>query len=224
MKLYMYPSSTVCRPVMFFAADAGIKLDYEIVDLMSGAQYQPAFAAINPSNAVPVLEDGSFRLTESSAILKYLADSVNSPAYPKDLKARAHVNETMDWFNTGFYRTFGYGMCYPQLFDHYKLADERAQAMVLAKAKADAERFLKILDARLASSDEPYLCGKEITIADYFASGLLSAGEVVGCTLEAFPNIRRWYDRMQSRPNWQAANGAVYQWAAAAKGPDYVRI
>ena len=39
------------------------------------------------------LEDGDLKLTESSAILKYLADKIGSPAYPKDLKARAKRSE-----------------------------------------------------------------------------------------------------------------------------------
>lgn len=222
MKLYTFPASTTCRPVMFFAADAGIKLEYEIVDLMAGAQYKPDYAAVNPNCHVPVLEDGSFRLTESSAILKYLADSVNSPAYPKDLKARAHVNEMMDWFNTGFYASFGYGVIYPQVLAHLKLPDENAQKVSIAAQKLHAESYLKVLDAWLAK--QPYVCGKDITIADYFGSGIISLGELVGCTLEAYPNVRRWYDRMQSRPNWQAVNGPVYQWAAAVKGPAYVHL
>jgi glutathione S-transferase len=209
---------------MFFAADAGIKLDYEIIDLMSGAQYKPEFAKVNPNCHVPVLEDGPFRLTESSAILKYLADSVNSPAYPKDLRARARVNEMMDWFNTGFYHAYGYGMTYPQLLDHLKLPDEKAQKLSIEFAKKHAEQYLSVLENKLASSNDPYLCGKDITIADYFGSGILSVGEVVGCTFAAYPNIRRWYDRMQSRPNWQATNGALYQWASAVKGPTYVHV
>ena len=65
---------------------------------------------------MPVLEDGDFRLTESSAILKYLADKTRSPAYPADLRQRARINERMDWFNTGFYRDFSYGFVYPQIF------------------------------------------------------------------------------------------------------------
>src|SRR6478736_1082679 len=84
MKLYYHPVSTVSRPVVLFAADSGIPLDYQVVDLMKGEHMQDAYGAVNPSRLVPVLKDGDFRLTESSAILKYLADKVDSPAYPKD--------------------------------------------------------------------------------------------------------------------------------------------
>ncbi|MEO8674407.1 MAG: glutathione S-transferase N-terminal domain-containing protein, partial [Casimicrobiaceae bacterium] len=63
MKLYYHPVSTTSRPVVLFAAESGIDLDLEVVDLFTGAQYQPPFEAINPSHQVPVLEDGDFRLT-----------------------------------------------------------------------------------------------------------------------------------------------------------------
>ena len=106
MKLYHHPVSTTSRPVVLFASESGIALDYQVVDLFTGAQYQPEFEAINPSHQVPVLEDDGFRLTESSAILKYLADKQGSAAYPTDPRQRARVNERLDWFNTGFYRDF----------------------------------------------------------------------------------------------------------------------
>src|SRR5262249_14786517 len=115
MKLYMHPASTACRPVMLFAAESNIPLDNEMVDVMTGAHHREPYATLNPNRLIPLLEDGDFRLTESSAILKYLADKTNSPAYPKDLKLRARVNEMMDWLNVNFYRDFGYGLVYPQL-------------------------------------------------------------------------------------------------------------
>src|SRR5262249_17762767 len=97
MKLYYHPVSPTTRPILMFAADSGAELDYQVVDLFTGENMQPAYTAVNPSQCVPVLEDGDFRLSESSAILKYLADKIGSPAYPKDLQKRARVNERMDW-------------------------------------------------------------------------------------------------------------------------------
>src|SRR5262245_56308436 len=109
MKLYFHPASTTSRPVALFAADHGIELQYQVVDLFAGEHAQPAFGAINPNQAVPVLEDGDFRLTESSAILKYLAEKTSSQAYPQELQQRSRVNERMDWFNTSLSRELCYG-------------------------------------------------------------------------------------------------------------------
>ncbi|MFO1081630.1 MAG: glutathione S-transferase family protein [Reyranellaceae bacterium] len=224
MKLYGHPASTVSRPVAFFAADNGIPLEHVVVDLFTGEQYGPAFTAINPNNAVPVLEDGDFRLTESSAILKYLADKVGSPTYPKDLRRRAEVNAAMDWFNTGFYRTLGYGLCYAQLLDPYKLADPTGQAQALAAARAAAERQLGILDRGMLGNGRPFVCGADITLADYFGSGILSLGAVIGCTYAAWPNVVAWYERLKARPGWPAGNAGLQAWVDLARGPDYVRL
>ena len=126
MKLYYHPISTTSRPIALFAAEAGIPLDYQVVDLFTGEHYKEPFVSVNPNRQVPVLEDGDFRLTESSAILKYLADKTNSPAYPKDLKQRAKINEMMDWLNTQFYREYGYGFIYPQIFPNNKRPSDAA--------------------------------------------------------------------------------------------------
>src|SRR5581483_26555 len=131
MKLYMHPVSTACRPVRLFVAENNIVMDEELVDLMTGAHLQPKYAGVNPSCLVPTLEDGDLTLTESSAILKYLADKIGSPAYPKDIKQRAKVNEVMDWVNTNFYRDWGYNLCYPQVFPHLKRRSDEAQSATL---------------------------------------------------------------------------------------------
>jgi len=224
MKLYTHPVSTVCRPVAFFAADTGIALEETVVDILTGEQYGEAYVKVNPSNAVPVLEDGGFRMTESSAILKYLAEKSRSPAYPADVQARARVNEVMDWCNTSLYRTFGYGLVYPQILEPYQLPDAGAQKLLVQAGEASARRYLGIMNDHWLGGGSGYLAGREITIADYFASGIISLGEVIGCTFADWPNLVAWYDRMKARPNWQAANGAVFGWAEAMKGQDFVRV
>ena len=120
MKLYMHPVSMTSRPVRLFIAEHNIPVEEQVVDLMKGEHYQPPYEAINPNHLVPVLDDDGFRLTESSAILKYLAEKTGSAAYPQDLQKRARVNERMDWINTQFARDFNYGFNYPQIFSFAK--------------------------------------------------------------------------------------------------------
>ena len=224
VKLYMHPASTTCRPIMMFIADTGLEVEQQVVDILAGEQYGEAFTAINPSSFVPVLEDGDFRLIESSAILKYLAELSDSPAYAGSIRERARVNEMLDWFNTNFYRTFGYGLVYAQILDGCKLPEASAQKLQVAAGKAQAERFLDVLDRHILGKGGPWLCGETLTIADYLASGMISVGELIGCTFSAHPNIAAWYDRIQALPNWKAANAALYEWASYTKGPQYVTV
>jgi glutathione S-transferase len=65
-----------------FCAEQQIPLDLVVVDLMTGQQKSESHLKVNPWGLVPALDDDGFLLTESSAILKYIADKVESPAYP----------------------------------------------------------------------------------------------------------------------------------------------
>ena len=223
MKLYMHPVSTTCRPVMQFIADNNIPVDMETVDILKGQHYEPAYSKINPNHLIPMLEDGDFRLTESSAILKYLAEKTNSPAYPKDLKARARVNEVMDWFNSQFYRDYGYGLIYPQLFPSLKRESEETQKSAIKWGKEGTERWLKVLNDHILGSHK-YLCGNEVTVADYFGLAILQVGEVIRCNLKAYPNIARWLDLMKSRPAYAKTYEAVHGFAEQVKGMQFVAI
>lgn len=223
MKLYYSPVSTASRPILMFIADNNINVDLQLVDLMSGEHVKPPYIAMNPTGLVPMLEDGDFRLTESSAILKYLADKIGSPAYPKDLRQRARVNERMDWLNTQFYRDFGYGLVYPQLFPHHKRPTDDQQSGVIAWGKDKSQRWLKVLDQDLIGKN-PYLCGNEITIADYLGTAFLSIGEILRCNFSAYPNVARWLNAMKARPNWAKVNKAFYDMAGRFKDKPFVAI
>jgi glutathione S-transferase len=209
MKIYYHPASTTSRPLMMFIEDNGIAAELQLVDLFTGEHQGEGFAAINPNRLVPVLEDGDFRLTESSAILKYLADSIDSPAYPKDLKQRARVNEMMDWINTQLCRDLAYGTVYPQIFPGHKRPSDEAQRLTVAWGQERAKQWMTVLDQRLLGADKAYLCGDQITIADYYGASFVHLAEVVGSDLSAYPNVRRWLDRMKARPTWQKVYAAI---------------
>jgi len=224
MKLYMHPVSTTCRSVRLFAAENNVPMEEELVDLMTGAHFQPPYANLNPNCLVPMLEDGDLTLTESSAILKYLADKIGSPAYPKDLKQRAKVNEMMDWMNTNFGREWGYNLCYPQLFPHMKRRSDEAQAATLELGRDNARRWLTILNDHWIGPNKAYLCGNEITIADYFASGIVTLGEAIGVDFSPYPNVKRWLDNMKKLPSWPKVNEAFNGLVAHVKGQKFVTL
>ena len=224
MKLYFHPVSTTCRPIMLFAAESGIALEHQLVDLMTGEQYGPAYSAINPSNQVPVLEDGDFRLTECSAILKYLAEKSGSPAYPTDLRKRARVNERMDWLNTGFYRDFAYNLVYPQIFPNMKRADDRVQAGTLEYGRGKSANWLRILDQSILGKNK-FLCGDEITIADYMGAIYVVSGECIQCDFADYPNVARWLNSMKALKSWPSVNEAFYKYIVEpGKGKEFVRL
>jgi len=210
MKLYFHPASTTSRPVALFAADHGIELEYKIVDLFAGEHTQPAFGAINPNQAVPVLEDGDFRLTESSAILKYLADKTGSAAYPRELQQRSRVNERMDWFNTSLSRELCYGFLYPQIIPAHKRPDDHAQQQTIAWSRRNATRWLSVLNDRWLG-DNRYVCGERLTIADYLGIAQLTMGEVARLDYSRWPNVARWIELMKDRPTWARVNEAFYK-------------
>jgi len=224
MKLYMHPVSMTSRPVSLFVADNNIAMEEEVVDLMTGAHMQPPYSEINPNCLVPMLIDGDLKLTESSAILKYLADKIGSPAYPKDLKQRAKVNEVMDWINTNFYRDWGYHLCYPQLFPHVKGRSDEAQAATLEVGRVNSRRWLKILNDYWLGPNKTYLCGDQVTVADYFGAGIVTLGEVIGVDFSPYPNVQRWLATMKKSPNWDKVNEVFYGLVESVKGQKFVTL
>ena len=215
MKIYYHPASTTSRPVMLFAAESGVKADFQLVDLFKGEHFQQPFEEINPNHLVPVLEDEGFRLTESSAILKYLADKIQSPAYPKDLRQRARVNERMDWINTQICRDFAYGFVYPQIFPMHKRPSAEVQSATLAWSRERAIGWMKVLDEHLIGPWNTYLCGEQMTIADYFGASFVALGELIRGDYVDYPNVERWLGAMKRLKNWSKVNEAIDGFAAS---------
>jgi glutathione S-transferase len=93
LKLYSYAQAPNPRRVRIFAAEKGIDLPLEGVDILAGQSREPEFFAKNSSGAVPVLEldDGSY-LSESVAICRYLEGLQPEPnLLGRDLREQAEI-------------------------------------------------------------------------------------------------------------------------------------
>ena len=213
MKLYYDPASTVCRPILLFLADHDLPVELIHVDLATEQNRADWYLAINPNGMVPALVDGGFSLTESATILRYFADLVGSPAYPAEARARARVDEALDWFNTSFYRDHGYGLVYPQILPHYAVL---AGADRLAFHAERAAARLEVLDRHMIG-DRAFVAGETISIADYFGASLVTMGDMIGYDLSPYPNVRRWLATMAARPGWDEANAAFHGWRSAVR-------
>ncbi len=224
MKLHAHKVSTTSRPILMFVAENKLACDLQVVDLMTGEHMKEPFTKMNPSKQVPVLEDDGFVLTESSAILKYLAEKCGSPAYPKDLKKRARVNEMMDWLNTGYYREFGYHLVYPQIFPNHVRSPEAAQKATLAWGKTQSETWLSVLDKHWLGKGNKFLCGNEMTIADYLGAEYVALGEIIGAKFNKYPNITKWLATMKALPSWKSVHDVFDGFAASLKDKSFVTI
>ncbi len=203
MKLYnsMGPNPHVVR---MFAAEKGIDLQLEEVDLMAGENRQQAFGDKNPSRQLPCLEldDGNY-ISEITAICEYLEEKFpENPLIGNTAEQRA---ETRMWA-----RKVDLGIC-EHLANGFrfsaglKLFKER---MVTLPDSADGlisikEDRLNWLDEQLAG--KTYLCGDRLTLADILLYCFLHFGNNVGQPLNPeFENVGAWFKRMAERPTARA--------------------
>lgn len=204
MKLYYDPISTTSRAVTLFLADQGIDIDEEVRSLYAGEHQTEAFAAINPNMQVPVLDDNGFVLTESSAILKYLADKLNSAAYPTESRTRARVNAAMDWFNTGFHTSFCVFLVYRHVLPDFAAFDAAAHKVFADMGHTRSRKCLDVLDRHMIGRHD-FVCGEDISLADYLGATYVTLGELVGFDFTPWPNIQRWIAGLKARPSWDTA-------------------
>lgn len=224
MKLHMHPVSTTSRPLRLLIAENKLPVEEVVVDLFTGKHLEPPFSELNPNKLVPVLEDDDFVLTESQAILAYVADKFElRDLYPTDLRQRARINERLDWFNTNFFREYGYGFCYPQLYPHHKRQSDEVQAKTLEWGAQRAKAALAVLDEHFIG-DHDFCCGDTMSIADYSGACMVTVGEVLRADLSSYPSITRWIGTMKALGSWDAVNEAHHGFTASVKDQEFVGL
>jgi glutathione S-transferase len=216
LKLYYDPNSTASRIVTFLLFDQAIVFDEEILHLASGDNHRDAFVAINPGRTVPVLADGDFRLTESSAIARYLAITGARHLYPDDLRKRSRIDEAVSWFQTNFHLYHCSLWSYSHILPSMKALEPAVLATIREMGRRGSEACLTIIDNHMLA-DRTFVCGGEISIADYVGAANVTLGACAGQNFSRYPNIARWLQTLRRRQGWDPAY-AAFEGSIAALG------
>jgi glutathione S-transferase len=200
MKLYMNPTSPNVRRVRLAAAVLGLELEEKTLDFVKGEHKSPEFLALNPNGAVPTLVDGDFVLTESRAIMQYLASrKPESGLFPRDEAARADVTRWQFWDSSHFSPALGTLFFQKILRPVFGMGDPDPQK--IEEALAGFRRFGAVLDRRL--DGRKYVVGDALTIADLTLASSLMYASQTDVPLSEFPNIETWFARITELDAWK---------------------
>jgi GST-like protein len=175
--------------------ELGLPYELKPVNVRKREQMAPEYLAINPNGKVPVLvdpdlPDGQNTLTESAAILIYLAEK-HGKLLPRSGMHRARVFEQLFFHASGLSPAFGQSGFFQNFAtEHLPLAIERFHG--------EAKRTLNLLDGLL--STRAYVAGDEYSIADVAHFGWLWRRAFAVVDFDDAPHVRRWYDMVAQRP------------------------
>jgi glutathione S-transferase len=201
--LYMNPTSPNVRRVRLTAAVLGIGLVEKRLDFTKGEQKAPEYLRLNPNGAVPTLVDGEFVLTESRAIMQYLASKrPESGLLPQDEPARADVVRWQFWDAAHFSPALG--TLFFQKILKPKLGMGEPDAAKLEEALGNLRRFGGVLNERLQGKQ--YVVGSALTIADLTLASSLMYARQTQAPLEEFANVLSWLGRISELDAWKATN------------------
>jgi glutathione S-transferase len=130
----------------------------------------------------------------------------------------------MDWFNTGFYMDYGYNLVYPQVLPHVKREPEAAQSATVAWGKEKSAHWLQLLNDHWIGPQHDYVCGRQITLADYMGAEFVTLGELIGQKFDNYPNVARWIQTMKSLPSWGKVHEAFDGWVHSMQGQSFTTV
>jgi glutathione S-transferase len=165
------------------------------VDFAGGETRDPAWrSTTNPMGEVPVLEVDGQRMTQSGAILMWLAETHGQFAPDPDERFDA-----MRWL---LFDNHKFTSNYAQHRILLSMMPEPAHPSTLAYLRSRVDSAFSIVDKHLA--DQPFVLGKRPTIVDFSLAGYIYYPiEETGIDVAAFPALDRWRHRLAELPGWK---------------------
>lgn len=200
MKLYINPLSPNVRRARLTAAVLGLRLDETVLDFTKGEHKTPEYLALNPNGAVPTLVDGDFVLTESRAIMQYLASKKpESGLLPRDEQGRADVTRWQFWDSSHFSPQIGTLVFQRVLKQMFGMGDPDAGKV--EEALVGFRRFAAVLNKHL--DGKRYMVGDNLTVADLTLASTLMYAEQADVPLGEFPIVQAWFSHVSELEAWK---------------------
>ena len=192
------------RKVPIFLEETGLPYRLHMVDIRNGGQFKPDFVAICPNSKIPAIvdQDGpggkALSLFESGAILIYLGDKAGR-LIGSDAAGRYRV---IEWV---MFQMANVGPLFGQA-NHFLNKTPEKIPYAINRYVTEAKRITAVLDKRLGANE--YLAG-DYSIADITNYVWLRNPKNEGLNFDDYPNVKRWFDAINTRPAVQRAHQKV---------------
>ena len=192
MKLYGLGPTRSLR-ALWALQELDAEFEFVRVNILAGENLHPDFLRLNPAGKLPVLVDGDFVLTESAAIVMYLAEKYGDKGLmPADLKERAQAYRwslfAVTELEQPLWRIAKHKFLYPE--------DKRLPEDI-ALAREEFAAMAAVLDRHM--DGRAFIVGDNITVADCVTAYVLDWGNENGL-IDSFPNLKAYLERMYARP------------------------
>ncbi len=176
--------------------EAGLPYTAIPVDIGAGDQFKPEFLKISPNNKIPAIVDPEgpggqpYALFESGAILMYLAER-SGLFWPQEAPGKY---DTVQWL---MFQMGGFGPMLGQAH-HFRVYAPEKIPYAIDRYTKEAGRLYGVMDRRLGEVE--YLAGNFYSIADMATYPWVRSIERQGYSLDDFPNVKRWFQAIDTRP------------------------
>ncbi|MBL0956534.1 MAG: glutathione S-transferase family protein [Leptospira sp.] len=159
--LYSHPNSTYSKRVHIYMKYRNLEYETIHVALDKLENRKKPFLSINPYGKVPVLKDGEFLLSESSAIIRYLEEKhqFSNPLFPLDLQKRAILYQMLNQCESEY--------CFPNSVVYFSkkfVPEEKWEPKRMKDSSKRIGRHLEIIDSILSKAQ--YLFGNEFGLLE----------------------------------------------------------
>ena len=196
LKVWGRRNSSNVQKVLWLCDEAELKFEHEEIGGQFARTRDPDMLARNPNAKVPTIDDDSFVLWESNAILRYLAAKY-SPGnlWPDDLQARADADRWMDWQQTTVLAPM------TTIFWGRVRAPDDYTPQQIDAAVTEAAGHWRILDERLEA--RRWVIGDGFTVADIALGVMAWRWFSLIEDPPATPSLEAWFRRLKARPPFE---------------------